>query len=76
MCWELLSNVAVVTRMTRNAMTVAVCSYPSVVDLPELDVSRPGRHQFYVQHGVDGSFGGFEIEATLHSKLLCVLLLI
>lgn len=52
-------------------MAVAVCSYPSVVDLPEIDVSKPGQHQLYVQHGVDGSFGGFEIEAMLLYEL-CV----
>lgn len=39
-------------------MAVAVRSYASVVDLPGIDVSKLGRDQLYVQHGVDGSFGG------------------
>lgn len=42
--------------------TKTITSYSSVLDLPELDASQPGRHQFYVQHGVNGGFGAMEIE--------------
>lgn len=42
--------------------TKTIKSYLSVVDLPEIDLTTPGRRQYYVQHGVAGGFGALEIE--------------
>lgn len=38
--------------------------YPSITELPEIDVSKPGRHSYFVQHADENKFGQFEVEVS------------
>mmetsp|Transcript_8825 Transcript_8825/g.26425 ORF Transcript_8825/g.26425 Transcript_8825/m.26425 type:complete len:603 (+) Transcript_8825:130-1938(+) len=42
--------------------TKIITRYSSITELPELDVSKPGRHSFFVQHAAENKFGQFEVE--------------